>query len=92
MDELTVRMLAHASLHSGYLSANDTEQKQWADDLRDAASEITRLRGEAGVLKRLLGESRMFIKESMEDLHDLESVDACQLLINDIDAALKGAA
>lgn len=86
MNELKDRLLAHAKLHA---ELDDPEQQQWAADLSDAANEIARLRGEAGVLRALLALSRRSLVEiEAEDYSESEMLAS---LVSKIDAALKGA-
>lgn len=44
-NELTERLRAHADAHE-YIAGSDDEQKQWMDDLREAAAAIERLQAE----------------------------------------------
>ena len=44
-NELTERLRAHADAHE-YIAGSDDEQKQWMDDLREAADAIERLQAE----------------------------------------------
>ena len=43
-DDLPARLLEHAALHDQMSSPFDDEQARWAQDLRDAAAELERLR------------------------------------------------
>lgn len=42
LEVLVMRLREHEAVHRGYFS-QDTEQEQWADDLREAAAEIERM-------------------------------------------------
>ena len=43
-NDLPARLLEHAAVHDAATSPYDDEQAQWAQDLREAAAEIIRLR------------------------------------------------
>ena len=48
MRELVERLLDHAALHETVLGqCGDDEQRQWAEDLREVASQIVSLRNDA---------------------------------------------